>query len=331
MSDETTSVRRVDPKTPDDEAIDVASDVIGRGGLVAFPTETVYGLGADALNSEAVKRIFDAKGRPATNPLIVHVASIDRARGLAADWPDAAQRLARAFWPGPLTMVVRRSPQVPDEVCAGLDTVALRMPAHPVARALIETSGCPLAAPSANRYTELSPTTAEHVRRGLGRRVDLILDGGPTSVGLESTLVSVVQTPITLLRPGMIDRRQLSAVVPTEAFEPRVVEEKATRQSPGLSERHYSPDTSLRAVEATEFASLVDGPEKTQRVVVGIGDGDGSQTDHQLPAEPDAYARQLYALLHELDRRSVDEIVVEMPPSTPQWEAIRDRLRRAAS
>jgi L-threonylcarbamoyladenylate synthase len=187
-----------------------AASTLRAGGLVAFPTETVYGLGANALDARAVERVFDVKGRPQSSPLIVHVASIEMARSLASHWPESADKLAAAFWPGPLTLVVRKDPQIPDIVTAGLPTVGLRQPDHPVAAALISEAGVPLAAPSANRFTALSPTTAEHVLKSLGDGVDLILDGGPTRVGIESTVLSLAGPRPRLLRPGMISRDEIA-------------------------------------------------------------------------------------------------------------------------
>lgn len=334
ISRSSTEVIEVDPHAPDVETIEVAAEVLRDDGIVAFPTETVYGLGARASSPVAVQKVFDAKGRPATNPLILHVADLDQARRLAATWPEAAQRLAEAFWPGPLTLVVRRSERVVDEVCAGLDTVAIRMPAHPVARALVEAVGDPLAAPSANRYTEVSPTTADHVLKGLSGRIDLVVDGGATEVGVESTLVSVVGEKPTVLRPGMIDRSQLSKVVELGGLgdEERVVDESEPRHSPGLSRRHYSPGVTLRLVESKEFIRLCEDEGQRGRVLVG---GLGAPIDSdaafvEMPPEPEEYARQLYSVLHRFDGDDVDEIIVEMPPEGQRWEAIRDRLRRAA-
>ncbi|MGH7647660.1 MAG: L-threonylcarbamoyladenylate synthase, partial [Gemmatimonadaceae bacterium] len=191
MTNEQVRYLTVDPEQPDADIVRRAGDVLRGGGLVAFPTETVYGLGANALDASAVARIFSAKGRPTYDPLIVHVMNVSGARAVAREWPDTAERLAAVFWPGPLTVVVPKQPFVPDIVTAGLDTVAVRVPSHPVARAILEAAAVPIAAPSANRFTEVSPTRAEHVARTLGDRVDLIIDGGPTTVGIESTVVDV--------------------------------------------------------------------------------------------------------------------------------------------
>ena len=270
------------------------------GQLVAFPTETVYGLGANALDAEAVKRIFEAKGRPFSSPLIVHVASIAMARGLAAEWPEAAQRLAEKFWPGPLTIVVPKQSNVPDIVTAGLPSVGLRVPAHPVALALLNAARIPLAAPSANRFTELSPTTAAHVREAFP---DLfVLDGGPSSVGIESTVISFAgQTP-RILRPGMITRTQIE-----ETIGP--VEVGGGAESPGQHPRHYSPRTRI----------VLGAPPKTGR---GVHLACGS-----VPAE---FAETLYAKLHAFDQKGYEWISIELPPDTPEWAGVRDRLSRAA-
>src|SRR6476619_3276599 len=216
-------------------------ELIRAGKLVAFPTETVYGLGANALDADAVRRIFEVKGRPATSPLIVHVDSVDMARRVAAKWPETAELLARAYWPGPLTLVLPKNACIPDIVTAGLPTVGVRMPAHPVALDLIRAAGVPVAAPSANRFTELSPTTAEHVRRSLGDAVDCVLDGGPTPVGIESTVISLAGAP-TLLRPGMIPREALEALIGPVQMAGAM---EGAHPSPGMHPRHYAPRTPL--------------------------------------------------------------------------------------
>src|SRR4051794_21935732 len=207
------AVLNVDPANPDPEVIRRAAELIRAGRLVAFPTETVYGLGANALDAAAVARVFQAKGRPPTNPLIVHLDGVDQIAQVAAGWPKVAVRLAERFWPGPLTLVLPKRPEVPDVVTAGGPTVAVRVPAHPVAQALLRAAGVPVAAPSANRSTELSPTTAAHVLRGLDGRIELILDGGPTPGGIESTVVDVTASPLRLLRPGLVTPAELEAVV----------------------------------------------------------------------------------------------------------------------
>jgi L-threonylcarbamoyladenylate synthase len=284
-----------------------AAALLRAGRLVAFPTETVYGLGANALSEEAVRLIFEAKGRPLSSPLIVHVASIEMARELASEWPEKAELLAQAFWPGPLTIIVPKKSSVPDTVTAGLPSVGLRMPAHPMARALLEAAQIPIAAPSANRFTELSPTTAEHVRQGLaGAHVDMVLDGGACTVGIESTVISLAGATPRILRPGMISQTQIEAVIGPVAC-------GAGAESPGQHPRHYSPRT---------------------RVVLGDSprEGNGYRLDFQvMPQDPAAYAERLYRELHELDGKGYDWISIELPPDTPEWAGIRDRLSRAAN
>jgi L-threonylcarbamoyladenylate synthase len=292
-----------------------AAEAIRAGQLVAFPTETVYGLGANSLDPAAVARIYEAKGRPSSSPLIVHVASIEQARELAAEWPDSAQKLAERFWPGPLTLVVRKKPIIPDGVTAGLDTVGLRMPANPIALALIREAGVPLAAPSANLFTQLSPTTAQHVRESLG--VVIILDGGPTDVGIESTVLSV--SPPCLLRPGSITREQIESVIG-----PIGVSALETGRSPGEHPRHYQPRIRLILSRADQLPNgrgaflFISAPGKAMRPI-------------QMPSDARTYAQRLYALLHELDTQNLDWIAVEPLPEGSEWDGIRDRLRRAAA
>jgi L-threonylcarbamoyladenylate synthase len=292
------------------ELIACAAELIRRGGLVAFPTETVYGLGANALDAQAVARIYEAKGRPWASPLIVHVVDEPMARTVTAEWPEAAHRLSERFWPGPLTMVVKKAPIVPDLVTAALDSVGVRAPAHPVAQELIRRANVPIAAPSANRFGEISPTTAEHVRQSLGDRVDLILDGGPTQVGIESTVVSLRRESPAILRPGMITQEELEAVtgIPFE----REIELPHLSESPGLQARHYAPQTPLYLLEPGQ-----DKPRGRGRVIA-------------MPSDPRAFAAQLYSALHEADAQGWDWIAIDKPPDTPKWAGILDRLRRAS-
>ena len=299
-----------------------AAELIRDGRLVAFPTETVYGLGANALDAAAVERIFQAKGRPAASPLIVHVDSTDMAQSLAREWPESARVLARRHWPGPLTLVLPKRNSVPDIVTAGLATVGLRMPAHPVALALIRAAGVPIAAPSANRFTGLSPTTAEHVRRGLGDAVDLILDGGPTQVGIESTVLSLAGERPLLLRPGMVSREDIERLIGPVDLAGRV---EGAHPSPGLHPRHYSPRTRLVLVESGEPLPAGSGAFLWLSAALPAG------RSIQMPGDPAEYGVRLYGLLHDLDEEGWDWIAVELPSRDAGWAAILDRLSRAAN
>jgi L-threonylcarbamoyladenylate synthase len=292
-------------------SLERAAELIRAGRLVAFPTETVYGLGADALNAEAVERIFAAKGRPRTSPLIVHVDSVDMARNLAAEWPASAETLARCYWPGPLTLVVPKQDVIPDIVTAGLGTVGLRMPAHPLALELIRLAGVPIAAPSANRFTELSPTSAARVAETLA---DLVLDGGPSQVGIESTVLSLAGDP-TLLRPGVIPLMEIEALIGPVRRAGEISE--IAHPSPGMHRRHYRPKTPLYLL------SLGHEPLPGRGVFLRIG--------REMPAEPRQYAAVLYETLHRLDLEGLDWIGVEPPPDTPDWAGVRDRLQKACS
>ena len=295
-------------------SIKEAAERIRSGELVAFPTETVYGLGANALDAAAVAKIYALKGRPETSPLIVHVASIEMARTLVRDWPSEAEFLARKYWPGPLTLVLPKAPAIPDIVTAGLDTVGIRVPRHPLALELIREAGVPIAAPSANRFMQLSPTTAEHVRAAFGDAVP-VLDGGACQVGIESTIVSIAEGKITLLRPGMIALKDIEQAAAPQGAHP----------APGMHERHYSPRTPLYLVSGPDELPPGLGfyvwREKTARL----------QPHIHMPADPEAYAAQIYSVLHELDREGWPWIAVEAPPDTPEWAAVLDRLRRAAT
>jgi len=288
-----------------------AAALIRAGELVAFPTETVYGLGANALDPSAIEKIYEAKGRPPSSPLIVHVSSIEMAKELVREWPERAEKLARIFWPGPLTLVLPKRPHVPDRLTAGLDTVGIRMPAHPMAQALIRESGVPIAAPSANMFGELSPTTAQHVRESLGSHVATILDGGPTTVGIESTVLSLAGPNAVLLRPGMVTQQQIEAVL--GPLQPLEQAQDGPHSSPGLHRRHYSPKTPLVLVEPGKLPST------------------GRGICLQMPADPRAYAAVLYERLHEADVQGWHWIAIEQPPRTEDWAAIRDRLERAAA
>jgi len=295
--------------------IEQAAAILRGGGLVAFPTETVYGLGANALDANAVRKVYVLKGRPATSPLIVHVANIEQARSLAAEWLPEAERLARQYWPGPLTLVVPKKNVIPDEVTAGLPTVGLRMPRHPVALQLIQAAGVPIAAPSANRFTQLSPTTAEHVRQAFGTETPFLLDGGPCEVGLESTVIAVTQEGLEVLRPGMAS---VSAAAPAAAAE------SEAHRSPGQHRKHYSPKTRIVLVSRGHL------PRDGRGAYLWLDYNAVAATRQRMPEEPEAYAAKLYGTLHQLDNEGFDWIAVELPPDQPEWTAIRDRLLRAA-
>jgi L-threonylcarbamoyladenylate synthase len=309
-----------------EEQIREAAVLLRAGELVAFPTETVYGLGANALDANAVQRIFEAKGRPHTSPLIVHVSSIEMARQLASDWPERAEVLAEEFWPGPLTLVVRKKLSIPDVVTSGLATVGLRMPAHPVALALLLEAGVPVAAPSANRFTQLSPTTAEHVWQGLGDRVTYVLDGGPCQVGIESTVLSLAEDPPVLLRPGGVSRSEIEQLIGPVAVRTASPEGQRAHTSPGLHRQHYSPKTPLFMANAGAV------PERGRGAYLQIH----RKPNHdaivvKMPSDPREYAARLYATLHDVDACGYDWIAVETPEDTPEWEGVLDRLRRAAA
>ena len=306
------------------DQIRAAAELIRRGRLVAFPTETVYGLGANALDAAAVARIYEAKGRPPTSPLIVHVASAEMAREVAAVWPEAAGTLADRYWPGPLTLVLPKQPCVPDIVTAGLETVGIRVPAHPVALALIRLAGVPIAAPSANRFSGLSPTTAEHVRDSLGGAVDLILDGGQTDVGIESTVLSLAGPRPVLLRPGMVSGREIEELVGPIEVAPAAGD--GPHASPGMHRKHYSPRTRLLLVEGGAV------PDRGEGAYAGLrGEPAGPVARVvRMPQDPASYAAVLYETLHRLDREGLDWIAVERPPEGVEWAAILDRLERAA-
>ncbi len=325
----------VDPSKPDASAIADAAAVLARGGLVAFPTETVYGLGARGLHAAEVACIFAAKERPSGHPLILHVDGEPMARSLASVWSSAASRLVAELWPGPLTLVVPRALVVPNEVTGGLSTVGLRAPVHPVARALIVAVGEPLAAPSANAHMHVSPTAAEHVVRSLGDRVDLVLDGGPCAYGIESTVLSLADDPPRVLRPGAVSLERLRAVDPRIVYERETIEGDAARAAPGMAAKHYAPRARVVLAER--------GPSGVAAAVLGCAGGlaalvssaaadaaAGCSRVIVLPDEPDEYARRLFAALHEADASGVETVIVERVPDEPAWWAVADRLRRAA-
>jgi L-threonylcarbamoyladenylate synthase len=314
----------------DDPVIREAASILASGGLVAFPTETVYGLGADGLNPEAVARIYAAKGRPATNPVILHVDSIASARALVSQWPDTAQLLTERFWPGPLTLILPASEQVPAIVRAGGPTVALRCPAHRVAQALIKAVGRPLAAPSANRSQHLSPTLAEHVASSLGEAVDLILDGGPTEAGLESTILDLSVARPRILRPGPVAPAELAALLGAVDLWEGAVKPGEAQTAPGMAERHYAPRARLELV--APGSGLAPGSGQVAYVAFGhLPALPDSIRGILLPLDAEAVGTRLFALLHELDDAGFERVVMERPPAGEAWMAVRDRLRRASA
>jgi len=342
-----TEVIQVDPDNPDRRAIARAAQCLRAGGLVAFPTETVYGLGAHALDRSAIRRLFAAKKRPANDPLIVHLASIDEATALVTDIPDAARRLAARFWPGPLTIVLQRSAQVPDEVTAGLGTIAVRVPSHPVARALIEDAQVPVAAPSANLFSRPSPTRASHVLADLDGRIDMILDSGSTQVGLESTVVDLSTASAMVLRLGAIDIETLRQLLPDVKVQRAGSQGDEAMPSPGMLQKHYSPRTPV-VLHAGDRATALRAIEHDARQRIAAGEAvivlaytEDVQQLRSLPvqvvhlgseADPAAVAARLYAALRESDELDSSVILVRnLTTPHPLSAAIHDRLRRAAT
>lgn len=328
------------------ELIQRAVQILREGGLVAFPTETVYGLGADARNAEAIGRIYRAKGRPSTNPLIVHVAGQDVARRYAREWGPEAQRLAERFWPGPLTLVVEKDPSIVDVATAGKSTVGLRAPDHPLTLELLRRFDGPLAGPSANRSTRVSPTTAQHVREELGGAVDLILDGGPCSVGIESTVLDLTSSPARILRPGGVSRELIEREIGVVGEFSGSVGESEAASSPGQQAVHYAPLAKAflfgrgelegvlewcgRHMEQSWAVMLIGRWERAGSFFSRFGEGNGRpRLVLEMPEDAADYARRLYGMLRQLDGQGVETIFVEEPPADPPWRAVRDRLRRA--
>lgn len=315
-----------------DREIKNAVAVLCAGGLVAFPTETVYGLGADASNPEALKKVFAAKGRPHDHPLIVHVADAAQLANWAREIPPAATRLAKKFWPGPLTMILRRAPGVSDLVTGGQDTVALRVPSHPVAQALLRAFGGGIAAPSANRFGRVSATTAEHVRHEFGDTVDCVLDGGAADVGIESTIVDLSGAQPGLLRPGRITAQQLEEVLEMPLAAPG----SAAPRAPGTLAKHYAPQTPLLMMEADLLLELAASLTRQGKRVAALARSALQPLLPDLiwitaPADAESYAHDLYGNLRRLDEAGCDTILVEAPPQETAWAAITDRLTRAAA
>lgn len=319
-------------------AVQRAVELLCAGEVVALPTETVYGLAANALDARAVAKIYEIKGRPAHNPIIVHVASTALARTCAANWPPLAEALATAFWPGPLTLVLPRAALIPDIVTAGGPTVGVRWPSHPFIQAVIRECGFPLAAPSANLSNHISPTNAEHVRRHLGKKLKLIVDGGQSQVGIESTVLDLTMAPPRVLRPGMIHKESLTAVLgniqpPTSHTQP------STLRSPGLLEKHYSPKARLVVLPWQDDADLRAQVSRftlhTSRCHViahtHIPSADSFASVSVIPHDAEAFARALYAELHRCDEAGAELIVVEALPEGSDWQAIADRLKRASA
>jgi L-threonylcarbamoyladenylate synthase len=343
-----TLIIRVNPSAPDADAIRQAAATLLRGGLVAFPTETVYGLGANALDAAAVQRIFVAKGRPVSDPLIVHIAALDQLDSVAADVPALVHTLAQAFWPGPLTLVLKRRPAIPASVSAGRDTVAVRIPDHAVALALARAAGVPIAAPSANMFTRPSPTTAAHVLEDLDGRIDLLLDGGATPIGLESTVLDLTSAQPVLLRPGGVSVEALRQHIPDLVFVPRYVElesDSAAPASPGMLLKHYSPRAELllfaglpeRALARMRQSALA-AIERGERVGVMLPNEEiGTFADLPVVIIPlgsrddmSKIGRRIFASMREFDRRGMQRILVRGVERTGIGLAIWDRLVRAA-
>ncbi|MGH8752127.1 MAG: L-threonylcarbamoyladenylate synthase [Burkholderiales bacterium] len=310
--------------------IEKAVAILRTGGLVAFPTETVYGLGADASNPHAVKKIFIAKGRPQDHPVIVHLPDHTHLNRWAKEIPPAAHKLARHFWPGPLTLILRRAQNVSDALTGGQDTVGLRVPAHPLAQTLLREFGGGIAAPSANRFGRVSPTRAEHVRSELGGKVDMILDGGACSVGIESTILDLSGEQAALLRPGKITRQEIETVLGMTLRQPKADAPRA----PGMLAAHYAPQTRLiLAGDLLECVGALCAQGKRVAVLALQTKPDlAPQVIWQVaPAQAAAYARELYTRLRELDQSGCDVIVAEAPPAGEEWAAVRDRLTKAAA
>jgi len=321
-----------------------AVNLLRAGGIVAFATETVYGLGGDATNPQAIERIYQAKGRPPTNPLIVHVSDEAMARRFTTHWPVAAEQLARAFWPGPLTLVLPRGREIVPRVSAGLETIGLRAPSHAVAQSLLRAFGGPIAAPSANRSNRISPTTVGHVRAELGDAVDLILDGGPCRIGIESTVLDLSSAKPTILRPGGITQEQISRVIGDVESTSEYGESSQPAASPGQQMIHYAPLTPAFRFDSSEAPGVADWCRNHPHTPAAIVFLDGSPSERIIPSQSTpthrlvraprdvpAYAHALYSTLRDLDTGGFEALWIEMPQDAPAWTAVRDRLLRATT
>lgn len=328
-----------------DEELKEASAVIRSGGLVAFPTETVYGLGGNATNPEASRKIYAAKGRPSDNPLIVHIADFSQLRNIVAEVPQEAEKLAEAFWPGPLTMILRKNDVIPYETTGGLDTVAIRMPSHPVARAFLQDSGCMIAAPSANTSGRPSPTTAQHVWGDLHGKIEILLDGGPVGIGIESTIVDLSEERPMILRPGFITQEMLSAVLGDVGMDPGLASENSKQppKAPGMRYRHYAPKADLTLVEGTmeEVISKINAlTREAQAMGKSVGvlateeNKDRYVADHVIVIgqrqDEAEIARHLFDVLRQFDDLQVDLIYSESFVAAGVGQAIMNRLLKAA-
>jgi L-threonylcarbamoyladenylate synthase len=319
-------------------AVQHAAELLRAGQVVALPTETVYGLAANAFDPEAVAQIFQIKGRMANNPIIVHVAGIEMAQKCVQQFLPLADKLARAFWPGPLTIVLRRSEKIPDLVTAGGATVGIRCPRHPFIQAVIRECDFPLAAPSANLSNRISPTNAEHVYHQLGGKIPLIVDGGQSQVGIESTVLDLTVSPPEMLRPGMIHAESLAAVC-GENLSPQPLHHAGELRSPGLLKKHYSPKTKLILLNWRDDAHLrsqlstFNFPASACHVISHtiIPSDKNFAGVSVIPHDAEAFARAIYAELYRGDESGAELIVVEAPPDLPEWSGIADRLRRAAA
>jgi L-threonylcarbamoyladenylate synthase len=317
-------------------AVRRAAALLRAGEVVGLPTETVYGLAANALDAQAVMKIFKIKGRPANNPIIVHVASLEMARRCVAQWPALADKLAKAFWPGPLTLVLPRAAAIPDVVTAGGPTVGVRWPSHPLIQAVIRECGFPLAAPSANPSNRVSPTTAGHVRKDLGDKIPLIVDGGQSQVGIESTVLDISVSPPRVLRPGMIHEQALLAV--TGELKSGPGKHEPALKSPGLLKKHYSPKAKLiicswKDVGELKARSAERGVRNAKVHVIAhtqVPSATGFGRVSVIPRDPKAFARAIYAELHQCDEAGAELIIVEALPQTDEWRGLADRLARAA-